>query len=162
MWLGTPFKSLCLSFIYCTMYNVYINWIRAEVHERRFFACTFSTFFYTEQISSKQHIWRDISEWSQIIFKVTWIVWICHHSVQLDLNTVKLTGPLMEKRDHSTKMFIAPMHSWSRNGARCMLPTQIDLILTDTKKTYLFLAGQSLSGGLDGNSTKCLHRAREH
>ena len=120
------------------MYNVHINWIRAEVHERRFFACTFSTFFYTEQISWKQHIWRDISEWSQIIFKVTWIVWICHHSVQLDLNTVKLTGPLMEKRDHSTKMFIAPMHSWSRNGARCMIPTQIDLILTDTKNIPIF------------------------
>ena len=44
----------------------------------------------------------------------------------------------MEKRDHSTKMFIAPMHSWSRNGARCMIPTQIDLILTDTKNMPIF------------------------
>ena len=74
--------------------------------KKYFFACTFSTFSYTEQISWKQQILRDISEWSQMIFKVTWIVWICHHSVQLDLNTVKLTGPLMEKRDHSTKMLL--------------------------------------------------------
>ena len=30
--------------------------------KKDFFACTFSTFFYTAQIPWKQHIWRDISE----------------------------------------------------------------------------------------------------